>query len=117
MGGSRGGTHPGYHPGSLATPLGHLTDCHQRQPGRRAQCSERPRCPPSLVADWAGWGGAGGGYLQEGCTYVHIYRQQGVGRGPQHGEEQNKVHLYRLDPALAAGGQGLGPSRGCHARG
>lgn len=62
-------------------------------------------------------GGAGGGYLQEGCTYVHIYRQQGVGRGPQHGEEQNKVHLYRLDPALAAGGQGLGPSRGCHARG
>lgn len=73
MGGSRGGTHPGYHPGSLATPLGHLTDCHQRQPGRRAQCSERPRCPPSLVADWAGWGGPAVVIYRRGArTYIFI---------------------------------------------
>lgn len=115
MGGSRGGTHPGYHPGSLATPLGHrLSPAAAREESPVLGASSLSAIPGCQLGR-LGW--AGGGYLQEGCTYVHIYRQQGAGRGPQHGEEQNKVHLYRLDPALAAGGQGLGPSQGCHARG
>lgn len=91
-----------------------------------------PAAPPFLVFWGGGWVRGRGGpavvIYRGGCTYVHIYRQRGAGRGPQHGEEQNKVHLYRLDPALAAGEGVRGGTRrrrggwhraggGCHAKG
>lgn len=63
--------------------------------------------------------GGGGGVViyrvggARGGTYIFI----GGARGGR-GEEQNKVHLYRPDPALAARGGGAGRGGGpSHARG
>lgn len=69
-----------------------------------ADAALRPSHGDNAVPNGGDTGGGGQGgviYTMGAHTYIFI-----VSGGPQHGEERNKVHLYRLDPALAARGAG-----------
>ncbi|XP_074709026.1 leucine-rich repeat-containing protein 71 isoform X2 [Strix uralensis] len=79
--------------------------------------------PPRPVpgSRWVGGGGPAGGYLQEGRTYVHIYRQRGGGGAAARRGTEQSAFIQTRSSSHGRGGRGEaargGLSQGCHARG